>query len=161
MPSPTAEMPRVVMKEGTFSTTSASPLRQPSAAARRTATRTPMRPRSLSLRLLATMRATAMADAPMTPGAERSMDPIISTKVMPQVTTARTAAVSMMFCTLPIVRKSELSIAKTAKMTTSAIGGPASRSDTPRRGWGRRAAATASTSSAGDVMVTESRPASG
>ena len=63
----------------------------------------------MSLRLLATRRATAIADAPMTPGAERSIDPIISTKVMPQVTTARTAAASMMFCTLPIVRKSELS----------------------------------------------------
>ena len=47
-----------------------------------------------------------MAEAPMTPGAERSIDPIISTKVMPQVTTARTAAASMMFCTLPRVRKS-------------------------------------------------------
>ena len=32
---------------------------------------------------------------------------------MPQVTTARTAAVSMMFCTLPIVRKSELRTEKT------------------------------------------------
>ena len=158
-PSPMAETPSVVMNDGTFNSTRARPLRQPRAAASRIATRIPMIPRSLSLRLLATRRATARADAPMTPGTDRSMEPIRSTNVMPQVTTARTAAVSMMFCTLPMVRKSELRTEKTPNITTRATGGPASRNDTPRRGRGR--AATTSRSSAGDVIVTRSGPETG
>ena len=159
IPSPMADTPSVVMNDGTLSSTRARPLRQPSAAARSIGDQDAEEPRSLSLRLLATRSETAMADAPMTPGAERSIEPIISTKVMPQVTTARTAAVSMMFWTLSIVRKSELSTEKTTKITTRAIGGPASRKDTPRRGWGR--VVTTSTSSAGDVMVTTADPATG
>jgi hypothetical protein len=87
----------------------------------------------------------------MTPGAERSIDPIISTNVMPQVTTPSTAAASMMFWTLSKVRNDGLMAANTAKITRSAAEGPASRKDTPRRGWGR---AAMTSSLAGDVRVT-------
>jgi hypothetical protein len=157
------------MNDGTLSTTRASPLRHPSAAASSTATATPISPRSLSLRLLATRRATVIADAPMIPGADRSMEPVISTKLMPHVTTARTAAASRTFCTLEIVRKSGLRTAKIPNTTTSAIGGPASRRDTPRRGRGRGAGTTSVSApapapvpfSVGGAMVTRSRPATG
>ena len=111
------------MNDGTLSITRAKPLRQPSAAARRIAIRTPIRPRSLSLRLLATSSATAIAEAPMTPGADRSIEPIISTNVMPQVTTARTAAVSMMFCTLPNVLKSRAEHREDQEDDDESIGG--------------------------------------
>ena len=149
------------MKDGTLRLTSAIPLSRPRPAPSRIATRIPSSPQSLSFLLLATRSATAIAEAPITPGTERSIDPIISTKVMPQATTASTAAASMMFCRLPTVRKSELRAAKTAKMTTSAIGGPASRRDTPRRGRGRGGTTTSVSALAGDVMVTRWRPASG
>ena len=149
IPSPMAETPSVVMNDGTFSAMSSTPLRHPSAAPRAIAITMPRKPRSLPLRLFSTSSATAMAEAAITPLADRSIEPISSTNVAPQVTTARTEAASRMFWKLPSVRNCELSSEKTITITTRAIGGPASRKDTPRRGWGR-----AATTSAGDVTVT-------
>ena len=150
IPIPMAETPSVVMNDGTLSSMSSTPLRHPSAAPRAIAIAMPRKPRSLPLRLFSTSSATAMADVAITPAADRSIEPISSTNVAPQVTTARTEAASRMFWKLPSVRNCELSSEKTITITTRAIGGPASRKDTPRRGWGR----AATTSSAGDVMVT-------
>ena len=112
-PSPMADTPSVAMNEGTFSSTRASPLRQPNAQPSTTATRMPSSPKSLSLRLLATRSDTVRAEAPITPAEERSMDPIISTNVMPQVTTASTAAASMMFWAFPMLRNCGLRAANT------------------------------------------------
>ena len=129
------------MNDGTLSTIEQHPAEAArSAAPRATATTMPSKPRSLSLRLFATSSATARARGGHHARRPRGRSSRASARTWCRtVTTASTAAESRMFWTLPSVRNCGLSSEKTITITTSAIGGPASRKDTPRRGRGRAA----------------------